>query len=259
MFEPIRGGTRGGQAEFKWSDVSADKDREYQCTTGRWQKNKDIHWYNRDLDDKGAAAKAEEIRKIKELEAEALPLHCYEPAKPGSKSTTSGANAVPVASTSASKYASPDGAAAVDPEKNAANRRRRSAAHARRALKEISRSGAHEVRDLEERSIRSRGRESNRDEDEDEDRHRRRDRDVYRGRSSRSRRSRSRTPVRPGGRDEVAIPPLHGEEDDRRMHPDRVSERRRRVDAAYDQQERESERERDRMPLNQPISLHASP
>ncbi len=28
MFEPIRGGTRGGQAEFKWTDVSADKDRE---------------------------------------------------------------------------------------------------------------------------------------------------------------------------------------------------------------------------------------
>ena len=28
MYEPIRGGTRGGQAEFKWSDVSADKDRE---------------------------------------------------------------------------------------------------------------------------------------------------------------------------------------------------------------------------------------
>lgn len=32
MFEPTRGGTRGGQAEFKWSDVSADKDREVkQC------------------------------------------------------------------------------------------------------------------------------------------------------------------------------------------------------------------------------------
>ncbi len=28
MFEPVRGGTRGGQAEFKWADVSADKDRE---------------------------------------------------------------------------------------------------------------------------------------------------------------------------------------------------------------------------------------
>lgn len=29
MFDgPIRGGTRGGQGEFKWTDVSADKDRE---------------------------------------------------------------------------------------------------------------------------------------------------------------------------------------------------------------------------------------
>jgi len=28
MYEPTRGGTRGGQAEFKWIDVSADKDRE---------------------------------------------------------------------------------------------------------------------------------------------------------------------------------------------------------------------------------------
>lgn len=37
MFEPIRGGTRGGQAEFKWSDVSADKDREVgpDCATTR--------------------------------------------------------------------------------------------------------------------------------------------------------------------------------------------------------------------------------
>ncbi len=32
MFEPIRGGTRGGQAEFKWSDVSADKDREVRAS-----------------------------------------------------------------------------------------------------------------------------------------------------------------------------------------------------------------------------------
>lgn len=129
------------------------------------------------------------------------------------------------------------------------------AKHARRALKEISRSGAHELRDLEERSLRSRGRESYRDEDGDEDRHRSRDRDIYRGRSSRSRsprrrvrsRSRSRTPARPGGRDDDAISPLHGEEDERRMHPDRASERRRRVDATYDEQQRESERERDRM------------
>ena len=33
MFEPVRGGTRGGQAEFKWSDVSADKDREVSGAT----------------------------------------------------------------------------------------------------------------------------------------------------------------------------------------------------------------------------------
>ena len=33
MFEPVRGGTRGGQAEFKWSDVSADKDREVSNAT----------------------------------------------------------------------------------------------------------------------------------------------------------------------------------------------------------------------------------
>ncbi len=31
MFEPVRGGTRGGQAEFKWADVSQDKDREVCC------------------------------------------------------------------------------------------------------------------------------------------------------------------------------------------------------------------------------------
>ena len=32
MFEPVRGGTRGGQAEFKWSDVSQDKDREVRAS-----------------------------------------------------------------------------------------------------------------------------------------------------------------------------------------------------------------------------------
>jgi len=39
--------------------------------TGRWQKNKDIHWYSRDLKDDDAQ-REEEIRKIKELEAQAL-------------------------------------------------------------------------------------------------------------------------------------------------------------------------------------------
>jgi hypothetical protein len=100
MFEPVRGGTRGGQAEFKWSDVSADKDREVShsatvfvmsqyshcfqnylghsinAPTGRWQKNKDVHWYNRDISE-DAATRAEEVRKVKEAEAEALSAALY--------------------------------------------------------------------------------------------------------------------------------------------------------------------------------------
>jgi hypothetical protein len=28
MYNPIRGGTRGGQGDFTWAEVSADKDRE---------------------------------------------------------------------------------------------------------------------------------------------------------------------------------------------------------------------------------------
>jgi hypothetical protein len=100
MFEPIRGGTRGGQAEFKWADVSADKDREVcvfpsvtssseqfpspqnylghsiNAPTGRWQKKKDVHWYNRELKS-SQDERAEEIRKIKEAEAEALSVALY--------------------------------------------------------------------------------------------------------------------------------------------------------------------------------------
>ncbi|KDQ12470.1 hypothetical protein BOTBODRAFT_34439 [Botryobasidium botryosum FD-172 SS1] len=77
MFHPTRGGTRGGQAEFKWTDVSADKDREHylghsiNAPTGRWQKNKDVHWYNRDLE-QSEADRREEIRKVKEAEEDAL-------------------------------------------------------------------------------------------------------------------------------------------------------------------------------------------
>lgn len=44
--------------------------------TGRWQKNKDVHWYNRDLD-ATEAERTEEIRKIKELEAQALASVLY--------------------------------------------------------------------------------------------------------------------------------------------------------------------------------------
>ncbi|KAF8633235.1 hypothetical protein AX15_001464 [Amanita polypyramis BW_CC] len=90
MFEPVRGGTRGGQAEFKWSDVAADKDREHylghsiNAPTGRWQKNKDVHWYNRERKQTDSQRR-EEIQKVKALEADALAVALgFEPA---SKST----------------------------------------------------------------------------------------------------------------------------------------------------------------------------
>ncbi|KAJ7052436.1 kinase phosphorylation protein-domain-containing protein, partial [Mycena amicta] len=72
-----RPGNRGGQGDFKWSDVSGDKDREnylghsINAPTGRWQKNKDVHWYSRDQDGTQEERDAE-IRKIKEAEADAL-------------------------------------------------------------------------------------------------------------------------------------------------------------------------------------------
>lgn len=44
--------------------------------TGRWQKNKDVHWYNRDHA-QTQAERDEEIRKVKEAEAEALSVALY--------------------------------------------------------------------------------------------------------------------------------------------------------------------------------------
>ncbi|KAF3925016.1 hypothetical protein AA313_de0203772 [Arthrobotrys entomopaga] len=79
---PIREGSRGGRGEFKWSEVKDSKDREYylgvsvKAPTGRWQQNRDIQWYSRDKNDQAAIdrekARAEEIRKIKEAENDAL-------------------------------------------------------------------------------------------------------------------------------------------------------------------------------------------
>ncbi|KZT57303.1 hypothetical protein CALCODRAFT_550484 [Calocera cornea HHB12733] len=76
---PIRGGTRGGAGDFKWTDVVQDKDREnylghsVNAPAGRWQKNKDIHWYSRDID-RTEEEKREEIRRIKEAEEDALAI-----------------------------------------------------------------------------------------------------------------------------------------------------------------------------------------
>lgn len=44
--------------------------------TGRWQKNKDVHWYSRDKQDT-QDEKALEVKRIKQLEADALAVALY--------------------------------------------------------------------------------------------------------------------------------------------------------------------------------------
>ncbi|KAF7312141.1 Phosphatidylinositol phosphate kinase PIPK5 [Mycena indigotica] len=113
--EAIRPGNRGGQGDFKWSDVSADKDREnylghsINAPTGRWQKNKDVHWYSRDKDGTEDERDAE-IRKIKEAEADALAVAL---------------GFAPATKTAGDEGGSSGGAPVEDPDK--AERRRRKA------------------------------------------------------------------------------------------------------------------------------------
>jgi hypothetical protein len=114
--------------------------------TGRWQKNKDVHWYNRDSKS-SEEERAEEIRKVKEAEAEALSIALYAllvilfafpgysfthsgfgPSKKEPSSSTRGtgtnANAIPLPpSTAASTHVNPD--AAVKVAEKAERRQRR--------------------------------------------------------------------------------------------------------------------------------------
>ncbi|EED85113.1 predicted protein [Postia placenta Mad-698-R] len=225
MFEPVRGGTRGGQAEFKWSDVSQDKDREnylghsINAPTGRWQKNKDIHWYNRDLP-QTQAERDEEIRKVKEAEAEALAaaLGFATATKPGAPSAASGSgtgsNAIGVAP---KPEAAPP---APDTEKEERRRRkeeRRREKEEKRARKEKRRAERH----------RSHG-----DEDDGDD-----------ARHTHRHRSRSRSPR--------GVDRAHGRpERNRSPHAHNRSRtppaRRHTDDRAYGYSEREREQERDR-------------
>ncbi|EFP76752.2 uncharacterized protein PGTG_02213 [Puccinia graminis f. sp. tritici CRL 75-36-700-3] len=106
---PVRGGTRGGQGDFKWSDVADDKDRENYlghsilAPVGRWQKNKDITWYNKDGgaidEDERLRAKREEIQRIKAAEEDALSAALgFKPAPrdPMSSAPETSSNAIPL-------------------------------------------------------------------------------------------------------------------------------------------------------------------
>ncbi|KAL8682865.1 MAG: hypothetical protein Q9186_001111 [Xanthomendoza sp. 1 TL-2023] len=75
-------GSRGGRDAFKWEDVKDDQHREnylghsLMAPVGRWQRNKDLSWYAKGDDSKAATdaanARADEIRRIKEAEQDAL-------------------------------------------------------------------------------------------------------------------------------------------------------------------------------------------
>ncbi|KAI9224765.1 kinase phosphorylation protein-domain-containing protein [Blastocladiella britannica] len=83
MYNPTRGGNRGGRDQFSWDEVKSDKHREtyvghsVMAPTGRWQNGRDIHWYAKAKGDdpNGAnprAAAEEELRRVKAAEHEAM-------------------------------------------------------------------------------------------------------------------------------------------------------------------------------------------
>ncbi|CCA69157.1 hypothetical protein PIIN_03057 [Serendipita indica DSM 11827] len=174
MFEPTRGGTRGGAGEFKWSDVSADKDREHylghsvNAPTGRWQKNKDVHWYNRDKKQPEDERNAE-LLKIKEAEKEAMAAALgYGPSKPAGDTSTTGANAIPVAP----KPDQNDDEDENNEEKKLSKEERKRLKAERKRLKEERKREERERRAMQAVSSSSRHRNDDDDRDYSRDRHR---------------------------------------------------------------------------------------
>lgn len=170
--------------------------------TGRWQKNKDVHWYNRDLK-QAEDERAEEIRKIKEAEADALAVALgFEPAP---KTV-----AAPAASSSGSPKSPEDPNAAIL-EKAERRRKKAERKEEKRAKKEqrrLEREPEHDDRRRRDRSrsrspprrriSRERDRDSLDRKDRDPPERRDRDRDSRDALPRKDRRSRSRSPPRPG-------------------------------------------------------------
>uniref|UniRef100_UPI00398F877D multiple myeloma tumor-associated protein 2 n=1 Tax=Pristiophorus japonicus TaxID=55135 RepID=UPI00398F877D len=78
MMGSARGGVRGGQDQFTWEEVKADKHREnylgnsLMAPVGRWQKGKDLTWYTKGKKTEGAQCRNEELMAVRRAEQEAL-------------------------------------------------------------------------------------------------------------------------------------------------------------------------------------------